>query len=142
MLVQPYVFFDGRSAEAIAFYQKTIDAKIIMQMHFGDAPQGQDGCTEGSRPPADKVMHACLQIGETQLMLSDGFCAGSPEFKGISLSLAASNDDEARRLFEGLAAGGKITQPLAPSFFASSFGMLDDRFGISWMVVVPLPMPA
>jgi len=142
MLVQPYLFFDGKCDEAIAFYKDAIGAKLLMQMRFGDGPQGEPGCGDGSAPPADKIMHACLQVGETQVMLSDGFSAGNPEFKGITLSLTASDDDEARRLFDGLAAEGKITQPLAPSFFASSFGMLSDRFGVSWMVVVPLPMPA
>ncbi|MEP6880936.1 MAG: VOC family protein [Dokdonella sp.] len=141
MLVQPYLFFDGRSDEAIAFYQKSIGAKVLMRMPFGDAPEGAEGCVDGSAPPADKVMHATLQVGETQFMLSDGFCAGKPEFKGVSLSLTASDDAEAKRLFDGLADGGKITQALAPNFFASSFGMLDDRFGVSWMVVVPRPMP-
>ncbi|HOX72219.1 VOC family protein [Dokdonella sp.] len=142
MLIQPYLFFDGRSEEAIAFYKEAIGAQVLVQMRFGDGPPGESGCGDGSAPPPDKIMHACLQIGDTQLMLSDGFSLGNAEFKGITLSLTAPDDGEARRLFDRLAAGGTITQALAPSFFASSFGMLSDRFGVSWMVVVPLPMAA
>jgi PhnB protein len=141
MQIQPYLFFDGRCDEAIAFYRQTLGAELVALMRFGEGPEGQDSqCGEGGpTPPADKVMHACLQIGQTQVMLSDGFSAGNPEFKGISLSLSADDDAEARRLFDGLADGGKVVQPLQPSFFASSFGMVDDRFGVSWMVIAQSP---
>ena len=137
MPVQPYLFFDGRCEEAIAFYRQALGAELVMLMRFGEGPEGSSQCTEGSSPPADKVMHACLQIGATQVFLSDGFSTGKPEFKGITLSLSAANDAEAKRLFDALAEGGEIQQPLAPAFFSSSFGMVADRFGVSWMVLVP-----
>ena len=89
---------------------------------------------------SDKVMHACLPIDETQVMRSEGFCSGTLEFSGVSLSLNASENTGAMRLLNGRADAVKIIQTLAPSFFASSFGRLDDRFGDLWMV--PLPMPA
>ena len=141
MQVQPYLFFDGRADEAIAFYQKAIDASVVMRMAFGENPQGEEACAGGPMPPADKVMHACLQVGETQVLLSDGFAAGTPEFKGVSLSLSAASDADAQRYFSALADGGKVIQPLGATFFASSFGMLEDRFGVSWMVLNPLPLP-
>lgn len=134
MQVQPYLFFDGRCEEAVAFYREALGAQVVMLMHYRDAPAGDGGCPGGT-PPADKVMHACLQIGQTQVMASDGFAAGHPEFKGVSLSVGADDDAQARRFFDALADGGQVQQPLGPSFFASSFGMVTDRFGVSWMVV-------
>jgi PhnB protein len=134
MQVHPYLFFDGRCEEAVAFYRQALGAQVLMLMHYSEAPPGDAGCPGGT-PPADKVMHACLQIGQTQVMASDGFAAGRPEFKGVSLSIAAADDAQARRLFDALAEGGQVQQPLGPSFFASSFGMVADRFGVSWMVV-------
>jgi PhnB protein len=135
MQVQPYLFFDGRCEEAVAFYRDSLGAQVIALMHYADAPPGDAGCPGGQMPPADKVMHAALQIGQTVVMASDGFANGRPEFKGVSLSIAADDDAQARKLFDALAAGGQVQQPLGPSFFASSFGMLVDRFGVSWMVV-------
>lgn len=137
MHIQPYLFFDGHCDEAIAFYRQALGAEVLMLMRFGEGPEGSEECPGGATPPADKVMHACLQIGQTQVLLSDGFSGGKPEFKGISLSLSASDDAEAKRLFDGLAQGGEIVQPLLPTFFASSFGMVNDRFGVSWMVLTP-----
>jgi PhnB protein len=106
-------------------------------MRYGEGPDGASQCPDGTSPPADKVMHACLQIGTTQVFLSDGFSAGKPEFRGFSLSLSAADDAEAKRLFDRLAEGGKVDQPLMATFFSSSFGMVTDRLGISWMVMVP-----
>src|SRR5688500_6237323 len=113
MHIQPYLFFDGRCEEAIAFYRQALGAELVMLMRFGEGPEGSSQCAEGSSPPADKVMHACMQIGKTQVFLSDGFSTGKPEFKGITLSLSAANDAEAKRLFDALAEGGEIQQPLA-----------------------------
>ena len=141
MHVQPYLFFDGRCEEAIAFYRQALGAETVMLMRYGEGPEGSAQCPDGSTPPADKVMHACLQIGDTQVFLSDGFSAGKPEFKGFSLSLSAADEAEAKRLFDALAEGGQVQQPLMATFFSPSFGMVADRFGMSWMVLVPQAMP-
>jgi PhnB protein len=93
-------------------------------------------CPPGSD---DKVMHASFTIGETTLMASDGRAQGKPVFQGFSLSLSAPNDAEAQRLYNALSEGGKVQMPLAKTFYASSFGMLADRFGVSWMVIVVEP---
>jgi PhnB protein len=135
MQIQPYLFFDGRCEEAIAFYGQALGAKVLMLMHYGDAPDNAGGGDGAPPPPADKVMHACLQIGESQLLVSDGYAKGQPQFEGVSLSLTAKDDAEARQLFDALAEGGQVRVPLGPSFFASSFGMLADRFGLGWMIV-------
>lgn len=146
MDIQPYLNFDGRCEEAVAFYRQALGAEVVMLAHFGDAPAdagdaGDAGSCAGNAPPADKVMHACLKIGKAQILASDGFSAGNPEFKGISLSLAADDDAAAKRLFDALADGGTVQQPLTATFFASSFAAVTDRFGVSWMIVVAIPMP-
>jgi len=140
MKVQSYLSFEGRCDEAIAFYKKALGAEVVQLMRYSDAPQmpageAEAGCAGGA-PTADKVMHSVLRIGETELMASDGRCSGQPEFKGIMLALTAATDAQARQWFDALAAGGQVMQPLTPTFFSSSFGMLTDRFGIGWLLVV------
>ena len=137
MSVQSYLFFEGRADEAIAFYGKALDAEVLMRMTYADAPGGNAQCPDGSTPPTDKVMHAGLRIGDTELGLSDGTCSGKPEFKGFSMTLVCADDAEAKRRFDALADGGEVKVPLGESFFATAFGMLVDRFGLDWMVMVP-----
>lgn len=149
MQIQPYLFFEGRCEEAIAFYRQALDAEVVMLSRFGDMPpdandggdagggDGQGCAGGGAPPPAEAVMHAELRIGTSRLLLSDGFTAGQAEFKGVSLALSVADDAEAARRFEVLADGGKIEMPLGPSFFSTAFGVVRDRFGVSWMVVGP-----
>ncbi|ABD71808.1 3-demethylubiquinone-9 3-methyltransferase [Rhodoferax ferrireducens T118] len=135
MQVQPYLFFEGRCEEALEFYRTTLGAKVTMLMRFKENPEPQP---PGMFPPGsdDKVMHASFTIGETTLMASDGRATGSPVFQGFSLSLSAPTDAEAKRLFSALGDGGQVQMPLGKTFFASSFGMVADRFGVSWMIIV------
>ncbi|MGH6902588.1 MAG: VOC family protein [Geminicoccaceae bacterium] len=135
MQVQPYLFFDGRCEEAVEFYKGALGAEVEMLMRFKDSP---DPPPPGMVPPGsgDKVMHACLRIGEAKVMASDGRCQGRPSFQGFSLSLTASDEAEADRLFAALADGGQVQMPLNKTFFSPRFGMVADRFGVSWMVVV------
>jgi PhnB protein len=134
MQVQPYLFFDGRCEEALEFYRQAVGAEVGMLMRWKDSPES---CPEGSVPPGNenKVMHAAFRVGETTVMASDGNCAGKPEFKGFSLSIDAKDDAEAKRLFDALSAGGQVRMPLGKTFFASSFGMLADKFGVGWMII-------
>jgi PhnB protein len=135
MQVQPYLFFDGRCEEAVEFYQGALGAKVEMLMRFKDAPEAPP---PGMVPRGSehKVMHACLRIGEAAVMASDGRCQGQPSFSGFSLSLTAPDAAEADRLFAALAEGGQVQMPLGKTFFAPRFGMVADRFGVSWMVIV------
>ena len=132
MQVQPYLFFDGRCEEAIAFYQRTLGAEVTMLMRFKEAPDPAM-CTPGT---AEKVMHAALRIGEATVLASDGRCGGKPTFQGFALSLTVSDDAAADRLFGALGDGGQVQMPLAKTFFSSRFGMVADRFGVGWMVYV------
>ena len=133
MQVQPYLFFDGRCEEAIAFYRKTLGAEVKMLMRWKDHPEPDSNCAQNG---ADKVMHAQLRIGDTTVLASDGRGLGNPSFQGFSLSVTVPNDGEAKRVFGALADGGQVQMPLAKTFFSSSFGMVADRFGVSWMVYV------
>jgi len=132
MQIQPYLFFDGRCDEALAFYQKALGAKVEMLMRFKENP------SPAANPPGsdDKVMHSCIRIGDAAVMASDGNCAGKPSFQGFSLSLTAKDVPEARRLFAALGEGGQVQMPFAQTFFSPGFGMVADRFGVSWMVIV------
>jgi PhnB protein len=134
MQVQPYLFFDGRCEEALTFYSQALGAQVTALMRYRESPEPPppDNTMAG-----DKIMHANLQIGETQIMASDGQRPGEGLFKGFSLSITAATDAQARRLFDALADGGHIQMPFGPTFFATAFGMVADRFGVGWMVIVP-----
>lgn len=134
MHVQAYLMFNGRTEEAIEFYKKAAGAEVTALMRFSEAPEPPPP----GMVPADwgqKVMHSSFKIGDTELMASDGCQSDEEAFKGISLALVAKSEDEARRLFGALSDGGTVTMPLAPTFFSPAFGTLNDRFGVSWMVV-------
>jgi len=133
--VEPYLFFEGRCEEAIEFYRRALGAEVGMLMRFKDSPEPPQ---PGSCPPGseNKVMHASFRIGQTTVNASDGRCAGNPSFQGFSLALRVPAEAEAERLFAALAEGGQVRMPLAKTFFSPRFGMVADRFGVLWMVLV------
>jgi len=135
MLVQSYLNFDGRCEEALEFYKGALGAEITMLMRFKDSPEP---CEDGMVPPGaeDKVMHSSFRIGDTTVMASDGRCGGRPSFQGTSLALTVPDDAEAKRRFAALAEGGQVQVPLTKTFFSSNFGIVADRFGVPWMIVV------
>jgi PhnB protein len=134
MHVQSYLFFDGRCEEAIEFYRKALGAEVTMLMRFKESPEPP---RPGMTPPGseNKVMHASFRIGDTTVMASDGECRGKPNFQGMALSLTVASDAEAERLFAALGDGGEVKMPMSKTFFSSRFGMVADRFGVSWMVI-------
>jgi PhnB protein len=132
MQVQPYLNFDGRCQEALEFYKRAIGAKVGTLMRWKDSPDKSMATPDN----ADKVMHAQFQVGETTLMASDGRNSGKPNFQGFSLSISASNEAEADRMFAALADGGEVRMPLGKTFFSPRFGMVADKFGVGWMVLV------
>ena len=136
MHVQPYMFFEGRCEEAIEFYRRAVGAKVEMLMRFKEMPEPRE---PGMITPEteNKVMHAALLIGESRVLVSDGRCGGAPSFQGFSLTVEAKDETEADRLFNALGEGGTVRMPMAKTFFARRFGMLADRFGVGWMVIVP-----
>jgi PhnB protein len=130
--VQPYLSFEGRCEEAVELYRKALGAEVTALMRFKESPD-PGMCSPGS---LDKVMHMSFRIGDTTLLASDGRCTGQPNFQGISLTLTVPNDAEAERLFASLADGGQVQMPLTKTFFSSRFGMVADRFGVPWMIIV------
>ena len=135
MLVQSYLFFDGRCEEALDFYRSKLGAEVTALMRFSDAPlpHPPDMVPPGAE---SKVMHSSFSVGETTIMASDGHCKGKPDFQGFSLSITVKNEPEAERLFAALSDGGQVQMPMNKTFFSPRFGMVADRFGVSWMVIV------
>ena len=131
MNVEPYLFFEGRTEEALEFYQQKLGAKIEAVIRYRENPEPK------YNPPnsEDKVMHALFSIGDTKVMASDGNCTGKPSFQGFALTINAKDAAEAKQRFDALAEGGQVQMPLAETFFAKSFGMVADRFGMGWMVI-------
>jgi PhnB protein len=133
-IVQSYLFFDGKCEEAMGFYKEALGADVKMLMRFKDSPEPPPpGC---GPTDASKVMHAQFQIGETVIMASDGRATGNPKFEGFAQALTVPTEAEADKTFSALAKGGKVEQPLAKTFFSAKFGMVVDKFGVFWMVMV------
>jgi PhnB protein len=135
MKIEAYLNFDGRCDEAIEFYKSAVGAKVARLVRFKECPEPPPS---GTFPPEilDKVMHANLLIGDTNVLMSDGRATNTVKFSGISLTLNVASDADGAKFFSALGAGGKVTMPLGKTFFASSFGMLTDKFGVAWMIVV------
>ena len=130
--IQPYLFFGGRCDEAIEHYRRVLGAKVTMLMRFKDSPDP----AARAAGKGEKVMHADIQIGSSTLLASDG-CDEQPKFQGFSLSLSLPTTEEAERVFADLSNGGSVQQSMTQTFFATRFGMLTDRFGVAWMIMVP-----
>src|SRR5260370_12043714 len=131
-VIQPYLFFNGRCEEAVEFYRKALGAEVEMMMRFKESPEPPK---PGMVPPGfeNKIMHTSFRVGQTTLMASDG-SADKANFRGFSLSVSVSTEADADRAFTALADGGQVRMPLAKTFWSPRFGMVEDRFGIGWMV--------
>jgi PhnB protein len=134
-IVQPYLFFNGNCEQAVEFYRKALGAEVEMMMRFKESPEPPK---PGMVPPGheNKIMHTSFRVGQTTVMASDGCSTEKPNFSGFSLSLAVQTEAEADLAFAALADGGKVRMPLAKTFWSPLFGMVEDRFGIGWMVSV------
>jgi len=135
MKVESYLCFEGRCEEAIEFYKRALGASVEMLMRFKDSPEPPPPDCPPS--PPEGIMHASIIVGETRLMLSDGMNEGKTKFAGISLSITSKDVAEAHTVFAALADGGQVQMPLAKTFWSPAFGMLVDRFGVSWLVMAP-----
>jgi PhnB protein len=131
--IQPYLFFNGSCEQAIEFYRQALGAEVEMMMRFKESPEPPP---PGAVPPGfeNKIMHASFRVGQTTVMASDGCSADKPGFQGFSLSLSVPTEAQADRAFNTLADGGQVKMPLTKTFFSPRFGMLEDRFGIGWII--------
>ncbi|OLL32858.1 VOC family protein [Burkholderia sp. SRS-W-2-2016] len=136
MYVQPYVFFNGRCEEALAYYTEQLGAEVTVKMRYSEAPPDPNN---PQRPElADKIMHASIRMGSTVWMASDGNCdPASGSMNGFSLTLTTDDAPTAKTYFDALAAGGQVMMPFQPTFWSTGFGMVVDRFGLMWMVSEP-----
>ncbi|MBF0147794.1 MAG: VOC family protein [Magnetococcales bacterium] len=137
MNVEPYLFFEGRCDEAITLYRNVLGAEVTFLMRFRDSPEPPEHWP--SADAGDKVMHANLRIGDTMVMVSDGRCDGQASFKGFSLTLSLTDAGTAERIFTALSEGGQVQMPLGKTFWSPCFGMVQDRFGVAWFVMVHEP---
>ena len=135
-IIQPYLFFNGNCEQAVEFYRTALGAQVEFSIRYKESPEPPP---PGMVPPGfeNKIMHTSFRIGETTVMASDGCSADKPSFEGFSLSLSVPNEKEADRAFAALSKGGQVKMPLAKTFWSPRFGMVQDRFGVGWMVSVP-----
>jgi PhnB protein len=135
VIIEPYLFFDGCAEQALAFYEKSLGAVVEQKMRFAESPVPHP---EGYLPSGfeNKIMHASFRIGGARVMLSDGGGISNQRFGGFALSLTYPTETAARRAFEALSDGGQVQMPMGPTFWSSCFGMVIDRFGVSWMITV------
>ena len=135
MLIEPYLFFEGRCDDAVEFYRQTLGAEVGALMRYKESPEPHQ---PGALPPGseNKVMHGILKIGDTTVMVSDGRCSGKPDFRGFALTINAPDVTRADQMFTALADGGQVQMAQAKTFFSPRFGMVTDRFGVLWMIIV------
>ena len=137
--VQPYLFFGGRCEEALGFYTSALSAKIGMILRWHESPQPPP--PEMLKPGFErKIMHCEFTVGGMTLLASDG-CGDSSRFDGFRLALTVPNESTADRAFNALADGGRVDMPLTRTFWSPRYGMVTDKFGIGWMVMVPGQKP-
>ena len=133
MQLDAYVFFNGKCAEAMRFYEKTLGGKIQMMLKAGDSPAPPENPAD-----RDRILHAHLELDGKHLLASDWMAPHAYEgMKGFSMSLQYDDVDEAKRVFDALSDGGKVNMAMQKTFWSESFGMLVDRYGLSWMVSGP-----
>ena len=132
--IEPYLFFGGKCEEALAFYSDVLGAETLFKMRFSESP---DPLPEGmiANGFEEKIMHSTFRVKDTTIMASDG-CGPEAKFEGFSLAINLDDEAEAKRIFEGLSKGGKVDMPLSKTFWSPCYGMLTDRFGVAWMVMV------
>ncbi len=135
MNVQTTLNFYGRTEEAVRFYCSSIEAEILFLMRFRECPDP----TQAKPGLEEKIFHATFRIGTTHLMASDCGCERPPtetSFAGFSLALRVETPEKAERHFKALSDGGRIQVPMVKTFFAERYGIVIDRFGVSWKVMV------
>ena len=125
--VKPYLAFNGNCEEAVNFYRDCLDGEIVYLGRYADSPMGND-------ENGNMVLHTTLKIGDMVLMACDVPDENKIE-AGTNISLAFGSDDpeKMRSMFERMAEGGTVTMPLGETFWAKSFGMLTDKFGVNWL---------
>lgn len=139
LTINPYLNFDGRCEEALNFYQKELGAKVTFLMRFKDSPEPADPSCGPVQP--DKVMHCSFTIGENVIMASDCRAEGKVKFEGFSIAVGTRDEGAVRSMFDSLSNGGQVCMPLEKTFFSPLFGVVADKFGVTWMLMVQPQQP-
>jgi len=140
MSIEPYLFFNGRCEEAITYYREVFDAQVPMLMRFSEGPAPSDEGCAGAPVPAgwgDKIMHGEMTFAGGRVLVSDGMGPDDTGFRGFALAVTAADERQNRQRFDTLCEHGKVVMPMGPTFFSPCFGVVEDRFGVQWMLIVP-----
>jgi PhnB protein len=129
----PYLVMDGNAKEAIQFYEKALDGKVLNIQTFGEMPENPEFPL-----PADakeRVAHATLKVGETELMFSDTF-PGQPHQKGnqVTICITSNDREKSKKIFEALQQGGQVNMPLQETHFSPAYGVVTDKFGVTFQI--------
>lgn len=130
--VNPYLTFSNNCAEAFDFYKSVFGNEFLTRMLFSDIPDSKYDAKEGN-----KVMHVALPIGQGTILMGSDSPAEFGQLRegdNLSIAISAASEEEAKKLFNGLSAGGKVTMPLEKAFWGALFGMFTDKYGVQWMV--------
>lgn len=133
MRINPYVVTNGNGKEAVAFYEKALGARVIGVQTFGEMPP--DPNHPMPEEAKNRVLHALLKVGDTDLMLSDTF-PGTPYQTGnqVSIALMTGDANQSKQIFDALAEGGRVTMPLQKTFWSPAYGKVEDKFGVEWHI--------
>lgn len=130
----PFLEMNGSANEAIDFYVKALDAKVVYTLRFGDMPENP----ESPLSPEKKnlISYAILKIGESELQLSDNV-TGSNYQKGTQVTIVVQTNDKdtAIQYFEALKEGGQVNSPMGASFFSPAYGNITDKFGVTFRIL-------
>nr|WP_275980278.1 VOC family protein [Halalkalibacter alkaliphilus] len=129
----PYLVMDGNAKEAVEFYEKALHANVIGVQTFGEMPENPDFPLPDSAK--DRVSHAMIKVGETDMMLSDTF-PGTPYEKGnhVTICIMADTKEQAKDFYDGLQEGGQVTMPLQETFWSPAYGIVIDKFGVTFQI--------
>jgi PhnB protein len=129
----PYLVMDGNAKEAIQFYEKALDAQVLFSQSFGEMPENPEFPLPANAK--DRISHATIKVGETEVMLSDTF-PGQPHQSGnqVTICISTNDTDQAHKFFEALQHGGQVNMPLQETFFSPAYGSLTDKFGVNFQI--------
>lgn len=135
--LNPYLTFDGKSKDAVYFYEKALGGQVVNIMTFGDMPSDPNQPIPDEAK--DRVMHALLKVGDSELMFSDTFPGMPYQPGGDTVQIAIHPEDQSRaqEIFAALQDGGQVLMPLQKTDWSPLYGIVRDKFGVTFQVNVP-----
>ncbi|MED4581230.1 VOC family protein [Brevibacillus choshinensis] len=131
--VNPYLTMNGNAKEAIHFYEKALDAKVLFISTFANQPENPQNPVPAS--VKDQVAHARIKIGEIELMFSDNFPV-QPHQSGnqVAICLSTNDVDKSKQFYEALQQDGQVNMPLQTTSFSPAYAMVTDKFGVTFKI--------